>query len=55
MPVYFKLCLSFRYKQYIQVMKTNFRMYLPIAVTERSEARTVLARSNIAIVGSNPT
>jgi hypothetical protein len=26
----------------------------PIAVAERSEARTVFARSNTAIVGSNP-
>jgi hypothetical protein len=28
---------------------------LPIAVVERSRARTVFARSNTAIVGSNPT
>jgi hypothetical protein len=28
---------------------------LPIAVAERSRARTVFARSNTAIVGSNPT
>jgi hypothetical protein len=28
---------------------------LPIAVVERSKARTVFARSNTAIVGSNPT
>jgi hypothetical protein len=27
----------------------------PIAVVERSRARTVFARSNTAIVGSNPT
>jgi hypothetical protein len=29
--------------------------FLPIAAAERSEARTVFARSNTAIVGSNPT
>jgi hypothetical protein len=28
---------------------------LPIAVAERSRARTVFARANTAIVGSNPT
>jgi hypothetical protein len=28
---------------------------MPIAVAERSRARTVFARSNTAIVGSNPT
>jgi hypothetical protein len=28
---------------------------MPIAVAERSKARTVFARSNTAIVGSNPT
>jgi hypothetical protein len=28
---------------------------MPIAVVERSKARTVFARSNTAIVGSNPT
>jgi hypothetical protein len=28
---------------------------MPIAVAERSRARTVFARSNSAIVGSNPT
>jgi hypothetical protein len=30
-------------------------MYEPIAVAERSEARTVFARSNTAIVGLKPT
>jgi hypothetical protein len=36
----------------------KFYVYLvtrPIAVGERSKARTVFARSNTAIVGSNPT
>jgi hypothetical protein len=28
---------------------------VPIAVAERSRARTVIGRSNTAIVGSNPT
>jgi hypothetical protein len=29
--------------------------FMPIAVAERSKARTVFARSNTAIVGFNPT
>jgi hypothetical protein len=34
---------------------TVFTYKKPIAVAERSKARTVFARSNTAIVGSNPT
>jgi hypothetical protein len=30
-------------------------LIMPIAVAERSRARTVFTRSNTAIVGSNPT
>jgi hypothetical protein len=32
-----------------------FMLSWPIAVVERSKARTVFASSNTAIVGSNPT
>jgi hypothetical protein len=38
--------------------RLTFRTHLrkkPIAVAERSRARTVFDRSNTAIVGSNPT
>jgi hypothetical protein len=37
------------------VRKVLRYIYQPIAVAERSRARTVFARSNTAIVGSNPT
>jgi hypothetical protein len=33
----------------------NSNKHLPIAVAARSKARTVFARSNTGIVGSNPT
>jgi hypothetical protein len=55
-------------KMRLQVTSHNFRhselkarlcdvncLDLPIAVAERSKARTVFARSNTAIVGLNPT
>jgi hypothetical protein len=34
---------------------SQVKLMLPIAVAERSRARTVFARSNTAIVGLNPT
>jgi hypothetical protein len=39
----------------IHKKKIAFIYFRPIAVVERSKARTVFARSNTAIVGSNPT
>jgi hypothetical protein len=36
-------------------LKFSVLSTLPIAVTARSKARTVFARSNTEIVGSNPT
>jgi hypothetical protein len=38
-----------------QRILTPHSYIMPIAVAVRSRARTVLARSNTAIVGSNPT
>jgi hypothetical protein len=47
------------FKKSFTTLKVNINLFrrhlLPIAVAERSKARTVFARSNTAIVGSNPT
>jgi ABC-type multidrug transport system permease subunit len=39
----------------IHLAELSVRLQSPIAVAARSKARTVFARSNTAIVGSNPT
>jgi hypothetical protein len=43
------------YNTFVPLLLLLCYYYMPIAVGERSRARTVFARSNTAIVGSNPT
>jgi hypothetical protein len=41
---------------YVHILNIGYvYMYLPVTVAERSTACTVFARSEAAIVGSNPT